>query len=62
MLGYNDDENEEEISRIKCDCGAELRVALLQWSLDSGQYNLVKEAVRIQSPEVYQDAFDPSFA
>lgn len=62
MLGYNDDEDQEEISRIKCDCGADLRVALLQWSLDSGQYTLVKEAVRIQSPEVYQDAFDPSFA
>jgi plasmid rolling circle replication initiator protein Rep len=60
-LNYNDDDNEEEISRIQCDCGAELRVALLQWSFESGQYNLVKEAVRVQSPEVYQDAFDAVF-
>lgn len=62
MLNYTDDENEEEISRIKCDCGADLRVALLQWSFEAGQYRLVQEAVRVQSPEVYNDAFATSFA
>lgn len=62
LLGYDDNENEEEVSRSKCECGADLQVALLQWSLEAGQYQLVKEALRVQSPEVYNDAYSESFA
>ena len=56
-LQLAEDEEIEEESRLVCDCGAELRVALLQWSFESGMYNLVKEAVQVQAPEEYQEIF-----